>query len=276
MAKDHQNQTYVYPTVGGTANVITLTNAPAKTALAAGQKGTFKAGSNNTTGVTLNEDGLGAKNLYKMNAGSLVALVANDLVAGGAYDYIYDGTQYQVKGLAEGPYSSGALKYLGSATASSSSTINLTSLLSSTYDDYIIILDNIVPSTTAQLFMRFSTDNSTFDSTLGDYLYAYTGYNSAAGTVTGSSANAQQIQMTNNLDNTRGMSGQVRLYNVNLTSNYRYCRFDATYYDGVNFVTLSGGGEWKDSTHTLEAVQFLTSTGILASGTFKVYGVAKS
>src|SRR5262249_27461738 len=64
MAKDHQNQTYVYPTVAGTANAITLTNSPAKTALAAGQKGTFKAGSNNTTGVTLNEDGLGAKNLY--------------------------------------------------------------------------------------------------------------------------------------------------------------------------------------------------------------------
>lgn len=95
-AKDIQNQYAVYGTVGGTANAITLTNAPAVTAYTNGLRLMFKATATNTGATTVNVDGLGAKNIYKMASGTLGALVANDIYTGGIYELIYDGTQFQL------------------------------------------------------------------------------------------------------------------------------------------------------------------------------------
>ena len=104
-AKDLQNQTFCMGTVGGTADAITITNSPVKAALASGQRGCFKAtGTNTTTSVTMNEDILGAKSVKKMSSGALAALAVGDIVTGGIYEYYYDGTQYQIKALGEGPF----------------------------------------------------------------------------------------------------------------------------------------------------------------------------
>lgn len=97
-AKDVQNQTFEYGTVGGTANAITLTNSPVITAYATGQKFCFKATGTNTTAVTVNVDGVGVKNIYKLSSGALGALAAGDIVSGAVYTIIYDGTQFQISG----------------------------------------------------------------------------------------------------------------------------------------------------------------------------------
>src|SRR4051794_21312829 len=65
-AKDVQNQTFQYATVGGTANAITLTHSPARTAYAAGQRSVFKATADSSTAVTVDSDGLGTRNVKMM------------------------------------------------------------------------------------------------------------------------------------------------------------------------------------------------------------------
>ena len=95
-AKDIQNQYAIYGTVGGTANAITLTNAPVSTSYAAGQRYTFKATSSNSAATTVNVDGLGVKNIYKLSRGSLVALSGSEIYSSGMYVIIYDGTQFQL------------------------------------------------------------------------------------------------------------------------------------------------------------------------------------
>lgn len=97
-AYDVQNQRLNYGAAGGTGNAITLTFYPAYLAYTQGMSVEFRAGSNNTTGVTLNIDGLGTKNLYKFSSGALVALVSGDLITGVIYRATYDGTQFQVIG----------------------------------------------------------------------------------------------------------------------------------------------------------------------------------
>jgi hypothetical protein len=280
-----QKQTYTYPTVGGTGDAITLTNSPVAAAYVAGQKFTFKAGAANTTATTVNVDGLGAKNVKKMHSGALAALVANDIISGGTYDIIYDGTQFQIKGLTEGPYTSGAMVYLGTQTASSSATIDLTSLLSSTYDDYIIVLDNVLPATGAtDLRMRFSIDNSTFDGTNGNYRWQLDSMDDTGIAITGSSGTSgpttSYIQIGKSQDNgsTSGLSGRVYLHNVNSSSIRRYCTIVASYHNsaGPNFVNANMGAAWLNTANALEAVRFLFSSGNITSGTFKVYGIAKS
>lgn len=93
---DHVNNTFIYSSAGGTANAITVTLSPALTSYATPTRIIFKATATNTTATTINVNGLGAKNLYKFTAGTLGAIVAGDVVNGGIYEAIYDGTQFQL------------------------------------------------------------------------------------------------------------------------------------------------------------------------------------
>lgn len=89
-----QADTGVYvSTVGGTADVITLTPSPAITAYAAGQRFSFIASGANTTNVTVNVSALGAKAVTKFGT---TALVANNILSGALITITYDGTQFQL------------------------------------------------------------------------------------------------------------------------------------------------------------------------------------
>lgn len=87
-----QSGTGVYVgTVGGTADVITLTASPAIAAYAAGQRFYFIASGANTTNVTVNVNSLGAKALTKNGT---TALVADDIPSGMMVTITYDGTRF--------------------------------------------------------------------------------------------------------------------------------------------------------------------------------------
>lgn len=88
-----QDSSFTYiATVGGTADVITLTPSPAITAYAAGQAFKFIASGTNTTNVTVNVSALGAKAITRNGAN---ALVAGDIASGEIVTIVYDGTQFQ-------------------------------------------------------------------------------------------------------------------------------------------------------------------------------------
>ena len=87
-----QDGTGVYvATVGGTADVITLTPSPAITAYAAGQTFRFIASGANTTVVTVNVSALGAKSITKNGT---TALIAGDIPSGTMVEITYDGTRF--------------------------------------------------------------------------------------------------------------------------------------------------------------------------------------
>lgn len=93
-AADILAQSFVYAPAGGTANALTLTLAPAPAGYTTGMMVAFKASASNTGAPTLNVNGLGAKNIYKITGGSVSALASGDIVSGGAYQALYDGTQF--------------------------------------------------------------------------------------------------------------------------------------------------------------------------------------
>lgn len=92
-AGELQSNSFINCVVGGTADVITLTPTPAITAYADGQVFEFVATGTNTTNVTANVSGLGAKALTKDGS---TALVAGDIVSGQAVRVRYDGTRLQL------------------------------------------------------------------------------------------------------------------------------------------------------------------------------------
>lgn len=92
---DHQDQKGVYvPTVGGTANAITLTTGYSVDAYAAGQKFTFIAAQTNSSTATVAVDGLAAKNITGP-AGATLA--AGQILASALVTIQYDGTQFQLQ-----------------------------------------------------------------------------------------------------------------------------------------------------------------------------------
>lgn len=88
-----QDGSFVYGTVGGTADAITLTLSPAPAAYAAGQQFTFKATAANTGAATINVNSLGAKDIKRDVS---VALQAGDIANGGVAIVEYDGTNFQL------------------------------------------------------------------------------------------------------------------------------------------------------------------------------------
>jgi len=87
-----QDGTGVYvATVGGTADVITITPSPAITAYTAGQTFRFIASGTNTTNVTVNANALGAKAITKNGTN---ALTAGDIPSGTMVTITYDGTRF--------------------------------------------------------------------------------------------------------------------------------------------------------------------------------------
>jgi hypothetical protein len=88
-----QDGTGVYVgTVGGTADVITLTPSPAITAYAAGQTFRFLASGANTTNVTVAVSGLASPKAITKNGAT--ALVAGDIAAASMVCITYDGTEF--------------------------------------------------------------------------------------------------------------------------------------------------------------------------------------
>ena len=84
--------TTTYITAAGT-DTITGTVTPTLTAYATGQQFSFVVAATNTTAVTLNVDGVGAKAVTRTGS---VALVAGDMVTGQVVIVEYDGTRFQL------------------------------------------------------------------------------------------------------------------------------------------------------------------------------------
>jgi hypothetical protein len=274
-----QNSKFTYGTVTGTGDEIDIAHYVPVLAYTAGLRVIFKAGANNTGAVDLDLDGLGDKDLLKMSSGSLVELVANDIRSGGIYEATYDGTQFQISGVEPAVQASG-LVYLGTYTASASSSIDITSKISSTYDDYVLILDGINPDGNNALYLRTSTDNgSSWDSGGSDYKYAGTGYNTSAAAITYASNGASQIQLgAGNLQNNDdGINGTITLYNVNNTTKNKniHAALSGSIQGSDLFAVINICGA-RMSTANIDAVRLIMSSGNIADGTVKIYGISKS
>ena len=96
-----QNGGYAWATSVAGTNTITANLTPAITAYVAGQRFAIVLANSIIAGgaVTINLNGLGAKNATKLGG---TALAAGDGLAGGAYEFIYDGTEFQLLGTVNG------------------------------------------------------------------------------------------------------------------------------------------------------------------------------
>lgn len=176
----------------------------------------------------------------------------------------------------------GSMVLLSTATASSSTEIDFTSSIDSTYGIYIIKYHGVRASSgTPILRVRTSTDGgSTFDSGATDYKYVKI-YNSVGNaTVTGfSSTGADHIRITHatgvGSSTTDSANGEIVIYDPSDTSKYTGISYSTFSIVGTDSQNERGMG-YRVSAGDVDAIRIYPSTSNFAEGEFRLYGVKLS
>lgn len=190
----------------------------------------------------------------------------------------------ETTGLNYAPKQSGsAVVFLASQTASASSTVDFTSGFDdSTYAYYYFTLTNIRPTTNGVNFwMRVSVNGgSTYLTT--DYRWAwYTVRSSSGGNTIGGSDSDVKIEVFEEIGNAagHGLAGRIMWIPSSNPGPTRPGTFmtDAAYKDTTSTRLFRGIGTGANATSsTINAVRFLMSSGTIATGTIKLYGISNS
>jgi hypothetical protein len=180
----------------------------------------------------------------------------------------------------------GGLVLLQTVTASSSSTVDISGNFSSTYDNYIIYFNNVRMSNAPEYFgARILTPSGSGTYWAGSNNYGtvriarrITGDGTSSDESTGDSQ-YNRIPMTVSSVENNG-DWDVRGY-VNipypLTSSYKYVEFMvmAGSPDDSALMTYTTGAANLYKNDNLTAIQFLSESGTISTGTFKLYGIVK-
>ena len=166
---------------------------------------------------------------------------------------------------------------LSTATASSSATIDFTGL-SSTYYTYILVYDGVALATDAQaLTMRVSTDGgSTYLSTNYNY-WCHGVDDTTTRTEAVASSSGTYISLsgaTTEMGNAASeeASGMIRI------SNPSHSLVTRIFYENMNGDTATRicgrrGFGYNTTTSPINAIRILATSGNIASGVFKLYGI---
>ena len=179
---------------------------------------------------------------------------------------------------------SGALALLEQHTASGSASLDFTTALSATYDEYLIELIDLVPATNGtDLQLVVSTDGGSTWLAGTNYRWGVSvlwntgnpnGYQASGGarvSMTGYEAGG-----VSNTASEGGYGGSCRLFNPLGTTAAKRLQWQggARMGDG-NFGVFTGAAQVL-TTSAVNAIRFKQASGNIASGTIRVYGIAKS
>ena len=174
--------------------------------------------------------------------------------------------------------STGALTLLSTVTASGSSTADIETTFSSTYQNYLIIASGITSSNDSVSFAMRMKIGGTYQSD-ASYKGHFDNSTSGFGGYSGAISNAT-VQLTpfGSLGNGAGKSlnFSMNVYNASNTSLYKHMSLTGSVekQNGETAVVF-GSGSYTGSTAALTGVQFYASSGTI-SGTFRLYGIANS
>ena len=176
-----------------------------------------------------------------------------------------------------------ALVLLSSAAASANSSIDFLSLITSTYSSYRWVISDLRPATAeVSLWMRTSTNNSTFDAAASDYSWGCQ-VKPFSPTTVGDDGDAADHEMVLNCTDTaarlignaagEGISGTVEMRNPQGTARNKGITFINHFTNSSGTEGCVYGGGARLSTGDVDAVRFLFSSGNITSGTIRMYGI---
>ena len=179
-------------------------------------------------------------------------------------------------------HSNRTFKLIGSATASTTATVDFEDL-DSTYAAYLLVGSKVLPATSVvDCYLRVGTGvGPTYQSGASDY--AWHGFGKRNGTASSSQESTAASAFSFNLDgfnignaSTEGCSFAIMIYDPSSTNSQTHmdARVVARTDANLDFWVKTGG--YYLSTTAVTAIRFLFSSGNIASGEFRLYGLKDS
>jgi hypothetical protein len=183
--------------------------------------------------------------------------------------------------------SGGTLTLLSTQTASASATISFTTGLDSTYDEYIFKFISVRPATdNTELNFNMSTDSgSNYNVTkTTTFFRTYHAEDDVSGQTLqyedardlAQSTSFQKLTSNCTSDADQGTSGTLQLFNPSSTTYVKHFMSSAIHADTSDFQYSAYSAGYGNTTSAVNAIRFQFSSGNIADGIFKLYGVKKS
>lgn len=168
-------------------------------------------------------------------------------------------------------------------TASGDATIDFTTGIDGTYDEYMFRLDAVLPATDdAELRMRVSDDGgSTFETGASYYQFVYLG-RTPSGSVEPDSSGEAYIRLTSTsagygigtAAGEPGLNGEIKFSAPSVARQHMF-RAKVEYVRAGGPLIFLTGAALETGGLAINGIRFYMNTGNIASGTFELYGVAK-
>lgn len=290
----HQWNSTAEITTGGSSNAYTLKTAREEiTGYYIGMGPIrFIASFSNTGAATLDINGIGAIALKK--EGGTTDLASGDIVSGGIYTVLYDGTYLQVLELNFNPsaleadiatnaadiaalaISGEVLLTSGSVSSATEIELDLTSYTS--YRGLKLLLIGIIPTTdNVNLIIRVSTDGgSSYDAGASDYSwFQYVVGDNGTSTIVNSAADTS-IRIAGSVANasTGGIDMEVLILGQTSTARWPKISYKGVYATPVvtNEIRHVSGGGIRQAAQDTDALQIQFSSGDI-NGDYAIYGL---
>jgi len=179
----------------------------------------------------------------------------------------------------------GSMTLLQTQTASSSSTIDFTSNIDSTYDSYVFKFINIHPASDAQFTFNLSTDsgsnyNVTKTTTFVRSEHKENGADAGLAYNTGAdlaqSTSFQPINLNTGTGNSDSLSGTLQIFNPSSTTFVKHflSKSVTRHITTPTYCIHSLMAGYGNTTSAINAVRFQMSSGNIDSGDIKLYGIS--
>lgn len=183
------------------------------------------------------------------------------------------------------PAAVSGLTLLQTVTASNSATVDLETGISASYDQYLVAFDNLTQSAFNGNYLDVRLKIGGSYQSAAQYSYTIVRVDQASNTVlstrdTASSRIILGIDMSNNA--ARACQGQLWFSNPTSTTARKTVNFACTWpalagtTPGDFENCFNGSGAWCGSTDALTGIRFLLDLGNIATGNFRLYGLART
>ncbi len=175
----------------------------------------------------------------------------------------------------------GNLVFISRSTASSSTSLSITSGIDSTYKEYIFFFNNIHASTQAHFQVNFSIDSGSNYNVSKTTTFFFGSHNEAGDStslsyqdshdITGTGAHSLGLSFSS--DNDAGGSGYMHLFDPSSTTFVKHFIAVTGGFTDSDYYNTNYTAGYGNTTSAINAVQFSMASGNIDSGTIDLYGV---
>lgn len=212
-----------------------------------------------------------------VTSGNTVTCAANDIVVVDAVSTTqFKLTRIKYDGTPQVSAAGGSLVHLSTVTASASATVDIETTFDATYDAYVIVATGVKSASNGvNLQARVKSDGAYVSSGVYQY-HTHYGENNDATYKALIGALQTQIEVLRSIDNDAddNCNFQMMVFSPSSTTLQKCLQWHGTSTNVSG--TFNSGSGWVASAAAVTGVRFFCSTGNIASGEFRLYGIKKS